>query len=188
MWPGFSPRSTAPPAPSAQLAGRRGHPRGAVARQPAPVGRACDAQRGHARGCVAGDQPQRPAQRLELDRDAITLRLKAHESRGDAVVTRRATLLQVADRLVGGAHVLGRRLEVILPPVGGHRVQRPRSSRKDSSGSSWLSSSSADMRGRLMAAHRRRFGHKLVCVKIRRRRLASYGRSVSKLAVLGPVV
>ena len=52
-------------------AGPRGDPRSAPAGQPAAVRGARDAQRRHALRGVARDQPQRPAQRLHLDRDSV---------------------------------------------------------------------------------------------------------------------
>ena len=61
--------------------GPRGDPRRAPAGQPAPVGGARDAQRGDAARGVAGDQPQRPAQRLQLDRDPVVRRARKSTSR-----------------------------------------------------------------------------------------------------------
>ncbi len=111
--------------------GPRGDPRGAPSGEPAPVGGAGDAQRGHALRGVAVDQPERPAQRLHLDREAQLVLAVVDEARGDAVVAWRAAFLQLPDRRVGGLAVLGRGLERLLVPARGDLLQRPRSAGED---------------------------------------------------------
>jgi hypothetical protein len=54
---------------------------------------------------VARHQAQRPAQRLQLDREARLVGAEVDQPGGDAVVTGGAALAQVPDRLVGGLAV-----------------------------------------------------------------------------------
>ena len=78
-----------------------------------------------------GDQAQPPAQRLQLQRDSLPVLAVVDQARGDPVVAGRASLLQLGDRGVGGARVLGGGLEVLLAPVRLHLLQRPRPAGED---------------------------------------------------------
>ena len=99
---GLSPRSTAPPAPSAQRPAQLATQARAPAGEPAAVLAAHGAERGQAVLGVALDQPQRPARGLDLERAAGHPRPRSSPSRAaDAVVRGRAALAQRRDTLVG---------------------------------------------------------------------------------------
>ena len=77
------------------------------------------------------DQPQRPAQRLELDGQPAVAGLVAGEPGGPAVVRGRAAVVQRGDRRVGLRGEVRGGLVAVLAPAGRDLVGRPGSARED---------------------------------------------------------
>ena len=122
---GLSPRSTAPPAPSAQ---RPGHDASQAARRPASQ-RPSAERVTHSAATLREASPStsRSAQRdgCSSSRRRSPESAWPHQPRGEPVVARRAALAQRVDRGVGGGHVLARRLVGLVAPVGVDRVDVP---------------------------------------------------------------
>ena len=122
---GLSPRSTAPPAPSAQRPAQEETHGGATAGQPAAVRGPGDAEGRDRLGGVPLDEAQRPAQRLQLDRDPLLILGVVDEPRRQAVVAGGAPVAQSLDRRVGRVGLLGRGLEVVTAPADADSVELP---------------------------------------------------------------
>ena len=93
--------------------------------QPAAVRGPGDAEGGHRLGGVALDQAQRPAQRLELDRDPLLVLGVVDKPPRQAVVAGGAPVAQALDRRVGGVGLLRRGLEVVTAPADADSVEIP---------------------------------------------------------------
>src|SRR4051812_31333716 len=109
----------------------RRQPRRAPTGQPAAAVVAGDAQGGDAVARVAVDEPQRPARRLHLDDEPVGGLAIARQASRDAVVAGRAALAQRPDGVVGGAHLLGVGLELVVAPMCLDVVDRPRPASQD---------------------------------------------------------
>ena len=99
--------------------------------EPAAVGRAHQAQHRQALGGAGGDQPQRPAGGLELERQPVGRGLEVDEPRREPVVAGRAALAERVERDVGGVGCRARRLERIRTPGDRHLVGIPGATGED---------------------------------------------------------